>query len=99
MLNCHTVHKKGEHLAPHRVLAVRTGLRTEGEVATGQFGQSLLLAFSAVSLATMYQWEPYLHAGLRPAHSSQGHMRAGDHTQRPGGLCQKFYWKLNIALW
>lgn len=33
LLRCHAVHKEGEHLAPHRVLAVGTGLRTEkGEV-------------------------------------------------------------------
>lgn len=35
VLSCHTVHKEGEHLAPHRVLASRTGLGTEeGEIIT-----------------------------------------------------------------
>lgn len=35
MLSCHIVHKEGEHLAPHRVLASWTGLGTEeGEIIT-----------------------------------------------------------------
>lgn len=39
LLSCHTVHKEGEHLAPHRVFAPGTGLGTEeGEIVKGPGG-------------------------------------------------------------
>lgn len=42
LLGCHTVHEEGEHLAPHRILAVGTGLRAETRSSEGQVGHTLL---------------------------------------------------------
>ena len=54
LLSCHIVHKEGEHLAPHWVLAVGTGLGIEERSLKGQQDTGTL----SFHLATHQHWEP-----------------------------------------
>lgn len=98
LLSCHTVHKEGEHLAPHRVFAPGTGLGTEeGKIIKGPGGTEQDPG------ALCAHWRPSPCLPRNQAHTCHGLWEArgqNNQTQRRGELCQEvLQWqKIILAL-
>lgn len=102
LLSCYILHKEGEHLAPHRVLASGTGLGTEGgEIIKGpgwmEQDTGTLSSHSGPRVPLGAQG---LSAQRPDPHTLQlvGSRRVRSQTQRQGELCQEVLPGLKIIL-
>lgn len=94
LLRCHIVHKKGEHLAPHRVLTAGTGLGTEeGEIIDGSGWAEQDTSTLCSHSGPQVPWVAFLLCLLRDQihihYSLWEALGQGSQIQRQGELCQE----------